>query len=79
MRTSLIIKGKNVTVITDSYDEGVYIQLYECDDDFKPIGNPEKYIDTRLEEDYHKDLRSEFNKINSFVPKYSTNPELNPK
>lgn len=54
------------------------VDIFQCDEDFKPTGNPAEGMDLKLEEDYHRQLRIEAIHRNQFVPEESTNPEWNP-
>lgn len=72
----IVIKTKVVSTPTD---EGLYIQLYRCDDNWKEIGKPQEYGDTVSEEEYHTALRENATNAKHFKQEYSTNPEWSPE
>lgn len=54
------------------------VDVYRCNDDFIPIGEPESGMDERDEETYHKELRIKASEKGQFVPEQSTDPNWNP-
>ena len=70
------IRVKFMTVDKTEY---VDVDIYQCNEDFIPIGAPEMGVDARTEEQYHRDLRKEASERGQFVPEQSTNPEWNNK
>lgn len=68
----------NLKFMTVPKDENsIDLDIYLCDTDFIPTSTPEKGSYSMNEEEYHKALRSEANKVGEFVPEESTNPEWN--
>jgi hypothetical protein len=69
------VRSKFMTVDTGSHLD---LDVYHCDEEFKPIGNPRQGVDVRSEEEYHRELRKEAHSRGQFVPEESTDPEWNP-
>lgn len=70
-----IIRLKFITVAHEIYTD---VDVYQCNEEFIPVGKPEMGVHKSLEHDYHTELRSEAAKLGQFVPEESTNPEWNP-
>ena len=70
------VRSKFMTV---DNGEHLDVDIYHCDQEFNPIGQPMQGVDERSEEDYHKALRKEAQAKGQFVPEESTNPEWNPE
>ena len=68
----VVTKTKFMTVDRDFY---VDVDIYKCNDQFIPIGEPSMGVNERTEEVYHKELRQEAKKRGQYVPEESTNPE----
>lgn len=66
---------KFLTVAHEIYTD---VDIFECDEDFIPRGNPAMGVDKRLEDEYHIELRKEAARWGQYVPEESTNPEWNP-
>lgn len=65
--------------ITQVYNEtGFTVNIYRCDEDFIPRGEPVTRELTGNEVDYHKSLRKASAERGQYVPGHSTNPEWNP-
>lgn len=54
------------------------VDLYQCNDDFFPIGDAAMSAVDMDEELYHKKLREEATVKGHFVPEESTDPQWNP-
>lgn len=79
-KTSFTPAGRKVSALTIQMDKALSIDLYQCDEDFKEMGIPEKFIMVdQSEEEFHTKLRIEANEKGHYVPEYSTNHEWNPK
>ncbi len=78
MQTALRIKNQNIIFFTIPHETETLVEISYADEEFKPIGEPERQINPMKEEEYHRGLRKDANLMGQFVPKYSTNPELNP-
>lgn len=77
--TALTPNGKKVVVITNQTELGLYIALYEANDQFEPIGQADEFGDpTMNEEQFHRGLRKEADIKGHYVPQYSTNPDWSP-
>lgn len=65
--------------ITTTYDEGGFtLNIYGCDEDFIPKGEPVTKELIGDEADYHRNLRKDASEKGHFVSGHSTNPEWNP-
>ena len=72
-------KDVKIMFITQVFNENEFtLNLYRCDEDFIPKGEPIKRELTGNEIDYHKSLRKEASEKGHFVSGHSTNPEWNP-
>lgn len=54
------------------------IELYQCDEDFIPIGKSSRSIHEHDEETYHRELRKASFEKGHLVKDESTDPEWNP-
>lgn len=65
--------------ITQQYGENDFtVNIYRCNEDHMPMGEPVTKDLLGLEDDYHKNLRKESSEKGHFIAQYSTNPEWNP-
>jgi hypothetical protein len=65
--------------ITQQYGENDFtVNIYHCNEDFIPFGEPVTKDIIGKEEDYHKSLRKDSSDKGHYVPGHSTNPEWNP-
>lgn len=72
-------KEYKMMFITQQYGEKDFtVNIYGCDDDFIPKGEPMTRDLVGKEEDYHKNLRKDSEEKGHYVPGHSTNPEWNP-
>jgi hypothetical protein len=72
-------KDSKIMFITQIYDEGGFtLNIYGCNEDFIPQGQPVTKEIIGDEEDYHKKLRKDASDRGHFVAGHSTNPEWNP-
>ena len=75
-------KGDNIVKImfitTQTSENEVYLDLYTCDEQFIPSGEPIRKIIETDEYTYHTKLRNDAITHGHFRPDYSTNPEWNP-
>lgn len=55
------------------------VDVYACNEDFVPIGEPSIGVSEMDEPEYHIKLRKEADAKGQFVPEESTNPEWNPE
>jgi len=69
---------KKIKFITQDFAVNLSVDIYPCDDNWVPYGQPTQGTHTDDEEKYHKDLRSETAKRGHFIPEQSTDPEWNP-
>jgi len=69
---------KKIKFITQDFAVNLSIDIYQCDEDWVPMGEPTQGTHTDDEELYHRNLRSEAAKRGHYVPQESTNPEWNP-
>jgi len=75
-----VTNGQKVVTITTTTDNGLYISLYQADENYKPIGVPEEFGNpATTEEQFHKNLRKEANEKGHYRPRFSTNPDWNPE
>lgn len=70
-----IVRVKFMTVPTPTHTD---VDIYNCDEEFIPIGNPEMGVSEMDEETYHKKLRVEATERGQFVPEESTDRHWNP-
>jgi hypothetical protein len=75
--TALKINNKNIVAITDQNDGYLVISVYDADDIFRPLGNPDRYESIDSEQVWHTALRIGASKKGHYVKEYSTNPEWN--
>lgn len=54
------------------------VDIYQCNEQFIPIGNPQMTTSPMDEETYHKKLRIEATEKGHFVPQESTDPHYSP-
>ncbi len=65
--------------ITQQYGENDFtVNIYRCNEEHVPMGEPITKNLLGKEEDYHKNLRQESNEKGHFLPGHSTDPEWNP-
>jgi hypothetical protein len=70
-----IVRIKFLTVqVPDKVD----VDIYNCNEEFMPIGNPHMTQVDGSEEEYHKKLRREAFEKGHFVPEESTDHNWNP-
>lgn len=55
------------------------VDVYHCNEDFSPIGEPSMGVSPMDEVEYHTKLRKEADEKGQFVREESTNPEFNPE
>ena len=73
------VRDIKMMFITQSFEESeITVNIYKCDDDFIPRGEPVTRELHGSEEDYHKNLRKDAFEKGHFVSGHSTNPEWNP-
>lgn len=77
--TALNVDGKKVLAVTTMDEKGLVVQLHDTTGDFQPIGNPEGFLRSESEEEYHRNLRKDAHAKGHFVKERSTNPEWNPE
>jgi hypothetical protein len=70
-------KINRLKFITQQQPGFLELLVYLCDEDFKPVGNPEHSAHELSEEHYHRDLRKASKEKGHYVPEESTNPEWN--
>jgi len=70
--------NKRIKFITQDFAVNLSVDVYQCDNDWIPMGEPTQGTHTDDEEMFHRNLRSEAIKRNHFVADESTNPEWNP-
>jgi hypothetical protein len=79
-QTALNVEGTNFVALTKQEDKVLLIQMYKADGEFKPLGDPETFVDEeRNEQQWHTMLREDAIKQGHFVPQFSTDPEWNPE
>jgi hypothetical protein len=61
---------KNLKFITEQYITGLYVAIYECDEDWNTLGTPSQGATQRKEKTYHKSLRKTAG--DDFIEKEST-------
>lgn len=72
-------KENRMMFITQQYgDNDFTVNIYHCNEDFIPTGEPVTKDLTGKEEDYHKSLRRDASSKGHYVPGHSTDPEWNP-
>ena len=72
-------KDIKMMFITQSFEENQFtVNIYRCDDDFIPKGEPVTRDLSGSEEEYHRSLRKDSNSKGHFISGHSTNPEWNP-
>lgn len=71
-------KTKKVKFITQDFKENLSVDIYPCDDEWVPYGQPTQGTHLSDEEKYHRELRQEASKRGHFVPEQSTDPEWSP-
>lgn len=72
-------KEYKMMLITQQYGENDFtVNIYGCNDDFIPSGEPLTKDLIGKEEDYHRNLRKDASEKGHFVSAHSTNPEWNP-
>ncbi len=69
---------KRVKFITFGHATHTDVDIYNCDEDFLPVGDPAAGVDKRLEAEYHIELRQEAHDRGQFIPGESTDPQWNP-
>lgn len=65
-------------VVTTATEHGLLVELYNCDSEWREVGNPERYGETVPEDQYHKALRMDASIAGHYIPEESTDPEWNP-
>lgn len=65
-------------ITTPVSDTETRIDIYTCNEEFMPTGQPLNRIITMNEYDYHIKMREEAREKGHFRPDFSTNPEWNP-
>jgi len=70
-----IVRIKFLTIWNPPFTD---IDLFTCNEDFAPIGNPGITQVEMDEESYHKKLRIDASAKNQYVPEESTDPQWNP-
>jgi hypothetical protein len=70
-----IVKIKFLTIWNPPFTD---IDLYHCNENFEPIGNPGVTQVEMDEESYHKKLREDASVKNQYVRQESTDPQWNP-
>ena len=76
VKEGLAVRTKFMTVQNDGFLD---VDIFHCDEKFKPLGKPTMGVCDGNEENYHKDLRIKAKAKGHFVPEQSTNPEWNPE
>jgi len=69
---------KKVKFITQDFAVNLSVDVYTCDENWIPKGEPMQGTHTDDEEKFHRELREEASKRGHFVPEQSTDPEWNP-
>jgi len=65
--------------MTIQHEDGLAIDIYKCDNEWIPIGAPDKIFQEDVDEEkYHKALRDTSDQHGEFQKAYSSNPEWNP-
>ena len=70
-----IVRIKIMTVYNPPLTD---VDIFQCDEEFFPIGNPKMTTSEMDEETYHKKLRIDASEKNQFVPEESTDNHWNP-
>lgn len=69
---------KKIKFITQDFAVNLSVDVYQCDENWVPKGEPTQGTHTDDEEKFHKDLREEAAKRGHFVPEQSTDYQWNP-
>lgn len=72
----VIIKSKIITVSQGGHTD---VDVYKCNDEFIPIGEPAINVSDMEESYYHIYLRKEADSRGQYIREESTNPEWNPE
>ena len=84
MTTALKIKKEDGTeerlqfMTTPHTDGGVAVDLWLCDEDWIPKGQPSLGYSHQEEVQYHIDLRKQASEKGQLVPDFCTDPEFSP-
>jgi len=70
-----IVRMKFMTVQTEDHLD---VDVFSCNEEFIPIGEPAMGLDPREEEEYHRQLRTGAILHGQFIPNESTHPEWTP-
>ena len=69
---------QRLIIMTVSTPTGVDVDISLADENFMPTGTLSIGVDSRREDDYHKELRIAAKEKGQLMSEYSTNPEWNP-
>lgn len=67
-----------IKFLTVGYPDHTDVDVYQCDENFQPMGNPLATTSDLDEESYHRSLRDDAHKKGQYVSEESTDPQLNP-
>lgn len=70
-----IVRMKFMTVQTKDHLD---VDVFSCNEEFIPIGEPAMGLDPREEEEYHREMRIKAIEEGHFIPYESTHPEWTP-
>lgn len=70
-----IVRVKFMTVGTPTHTD---VDIFNCNEEFIPIGDPEMGVSEMDQETYHKKLRLEASERGQYVPEESTDHHWNP-
>ena len=72
-------KEHRMMFITQQFGDNEFtVNIYRCNEDFIPSGEPVTKDLYGKEDTYHKSLRKDASKKGHYIPGHSTNPEWNP-
>ena len=77
--TSVKVNRDNMQTITTESKDGLIVEVYVCDADFKVMGEPKRFISEIPEEEFHKELRTKAAKHEHLITSHSTDPDWNPE
>lgn len=62
-------KGDKILILTQQYEVGLYIAIYDADSEFKTVGIPSQTSSKQREEAYHKWIRKKVEELGDIVNK----------
>lgn len=66
---------KRLMFMTTPVNDLLEVDIYFCDEEFVPQGEPVKQVTQIKEEEFHKSLRKEALQKDHYIKDFSTNPE----